>query len=274
MRAEGLRSDTFSPMQRWPHSNPRPSHRLARVMAKRGLASRSEAQRLVLAGRVSVNGATVRDPEARVDPERDEIRVNGLAPEALAPCYLMLNKPRGLVTTRSDEQGRATVYACLEGACWPDGSPLPAVAPVGRLDMASEGLLLFSNDTAWAHRLTDPARHVPRHYHVQVEGHPSAETLSTMRAGVEVPEVGLLAAAGVDVLRAGGRNAWLAITLEAGRNRHIRRLLAELGHDVLRLVRVGIGGLELGELARGQWRLLEAEDFRRLGLAPLARAAL
>jgi 23S rRNA pseudouridine2605 synthase len=234
------------------------------VLAKRGQVSRSEAERLVRAGRVSVNGCIVRCPLQAVVAAADDIRIDGVAAEPVAPCYLMLNKPRGLVTTRADEQGRATVFRCLEGA------GLPRLSPVGRLDKASEGLLLFSNDSDWAHRLTDPARHVPRHYHVQVAGIPTPATLAAMQAGVVDPVVGRHAGDAAGLLRTGSRNAWLALSLEAGRNRHLRRLLGALGLEVLRLVRVGIGELGLGDLPKGAWRQLGPTDFAALGVSPRA----
>jgi 23S rRNA pseudouridine2605 synthase len=164
----------------------------------------------------------------------------------------MLNKPRGLVTSAADEQGRDTVYRCLD----PD---LPWVGPVGRLDKASEGLLLLSNDPAWAARITDPATGPTKTYHVQVEGRPDAPLLARLQTGIDIDGQRLAAVSACE-LRAGDRNAWLEIILDEGRNRQIRRLLAAVDLPVLRLVRVGIGGLTLGELPKGQWRpLTDAE---------------
>lgn len=205
---------------------------------------------------MSCNGEVVLDPFALVDPERDLLELRAGAGPAVATeaLYLMLNKPRGLITSRADERGRDTVYACLEG------SDLPWVAPVGRLDKASEGLLLFTNDTAWAAALMDPARHQARLYHVQVEGQPTPSQLEAMATGYADAELGQLGASRVSERRRGARNCWLEIELLEGRNRQIRRLCEHFELPVLRLVRIGIGALRLGELAKGQWRHLRPEE--------------
>lgn len=228
-------------------------HGLARVLSKQGTCSRSEAARWIAEGRVSVDGRVVRDPEFPVVASRAVIRVDGLASAAAERCYLMLNKPRGLVTTTRDEQGRDTVYRCL------DGAGLPWVAPVGRLDKASEGLLLFTNDPEWAARITDPAHGPDKTYHVQIDRLPDDQLLLGLKAGVSV-DGEHLSALDVRVLRSGERNAWLEIVLEEGRNRQIRRLLAAFDIGVLRLVRVAVGSLVLGELGKGAWRMLEAHE--------------
>ena len=233
-------------------------HGLARVMSKRGLCSRSEAGKLVREGRVRLDGRTIRDPEHRTDPRRAVIEIDGSEAAAAAPRYLMLNKPRGLVTTLRDERGRDTVYRCL------DGAGLGHVAPVGRLDKASEGLLLFTNDPAWAAWITDPATGPDKTYHVQVDCIPDAAQLRAMHEGIESDGV-VLRAKSASLLRAGARNAWLEIVLDEGRNRQIRRLLAALDIGVLRLVRIAIGSLQLGELPKGRWRELAAEEVAALG---------
>ena len=235
-------------------------HGLARVLSKRGLCSRSEAARWIVAGRVSVDGRVVRDPEHPVvDDGRARIEIAGVAP-APGPSprrYLMLNKPRGLVTTAADEQGRDTVYRCLEGAA------LPWLAPVGRLDKASEGLLLLCNDPGWASAITDPATGPDKTYHVQVDTIPDQVLLQALVAGTAVDGQHLSASA-VRLLRAGNRNAWLEVVLDEGRNRQIRRLLAAFGINVLRLVRVAVGTVELGALAKGAWRDLSPDEVRAL----------
>ncbi len=170
----------------------------------------------------------------------------------------MLNKPRGLVTTTADEQGRATVYECLR-----DPS-LPRVFPVGRLDQASEGLLLFTNDTQWAERITAPETHVDKTYHVQVDGLADDALLGRLRQGVTTAEGDFLAVKRAALLRQGSRNSWLELVLDEGKNRHLRRLLAALGLEVLRLMRVAIGPLELGNLVKGAWRNLTPEEVGRL----------
>ena len=230
-----------------------PRHGLARVLSKLGVCSRTQAQALIRAGRVRVDGRIVLDPEAPTDAQRAGITVDGAAVGAAGKVYVMLNKPRGYVTTASDEHGRDTVYTLLQGV------DLPWLAPVGRLDKASEGLLLFTNDSAWAARLTDPASHLDKIYHVQIDALPDAELLQRLRTGSD-DSGEQLSAKSVRELRRGGKNAWLEIVLDEGRNRQIRRLLAACGIEVLRLVRVAIGPLMLGDLARGKWRVLTAEE--------------
>jgi 23S rRNA pseudouridine2605 synthase len=230
---------------------------LARALSKLGYCSRSQARAFIAAGRVDVNGVTEHDPEWQVDLERDRIRVDQQAVRKAAGIYLMLNKPRGLVTTVSDEQGRKTVLDCLTGEA------MPFAGPVGRLDKASEGLLLFTNDTAWAARILDPERHVEKVYHVQVNRLADETLVDAMSKGVSV-EGDLLAATRVRFLRQGTRNSWLEVALTEGKNRHIRRLLAALGIEVLRLVRVSIGGLPLGNLEKGKYRRLTDEEIRML----------
>ena len=234
---------------------------LARALSKLGYCSRAEGERLIRAGRVRVAGQVVTDPQRRVHPETVAVTVDGVAVDRAARVYLVLNKPRGLVTTRDDPQARATVYDCL------DDPSLPFVAPVGRLDKASEGLLLLTNDTRWAARLTDPASHVDKTYHVQVGGLPDEAVLARLRAGVDELATGeRLSAKRIALLRTGSRSShWLEVVLDEGRNRHIRRLLAVEGLEVERLVRVAIGPLTLGELPKGAWRHLTPDEVRALG---------
>lgn len=232
-------------------------HGIARVLSKRGICSRSEAERLVREGHVRLDGRVVRDPEHPADVESANIEVDGVPAIAARRRYLMLNKPRGLVTTLRDERGRDTVYRCF------DGIDIGHIAPVGRLDKASEGLLLFTNDPQWAARITDPASGPDKTYHVQVDRIPDADALAAMSAGVAC-EGTMLAARSASLLRAGDKHAWLEIVLDEGRNRQIRRLLAALDIGVLRLVRVAIGTLQLGELPKGQWRELTAGEAQSL----------
>ena len=231
-----------------------PSRRigLARALSKLGYCSRSRAFELIRAGRVALNGAVRRDPEAPVHLERDRILVDGRPPASSSSLYLMLNKPRGVVTTAADEKGRRTVYDCL-----PAG--LPWLAPVGRLDKASEGLLLLTNDSEWAARVLTPETHLEKTYHVQIAALADDELLRSIKQGVAA-DGELLRVKRVEVLRRGKRNAWLAIVLDEGKNRHVRRLLGALGVEVLRLVRVAIGPLVLGGLPKGSSRPLTAEQ--------------
>lgn len=223
------------------------------MLAKLGYCSRSAAGDLVRAGRVTVGGRRILDPEFPTRAGLDAVTVDGTPVVAVERVYLVLNKPRGVVTTASDERGRGTVYDCLRDAT------LPWLGPVGRLDRASEGMLLFTNDTAWAARVTAPDAHVAKTYHVQVDRTPDEVELDVMRNGVNVDGESLRASR-VAVLRRGARNAWLEIVLDEGRNRQIRRLLSGLDIGVLRLVRVAIGTVGLGELAKGKWRALTAVE--------------
>lgn len=233
---------------------------LPRALSKLGYCSRAEAERLVSSGRVRVNGRLVRDLSTRVHLTRDTIEVDGSTVAASQRIYLMLNKPRGLVTTANDEKGRPTVFECLRRA------DLPRVFPVGRLDQASEGLLLFTNDTAWADRITAPESHLPKIYHVQVNTIPTPADLQRWTSGIDSSGEHL-ACGQISILRAGERNTWLEVTLTEGRNRHIRRICESLGWEVLRLIRVQIGPLALGNLPKGDFRLLDAAE-----MAEIARA--
>jgi 23S rRNA pseudouridine2605 synthase len=227
------------------------------VLSKAGIASRTQAAAWVCAGRVRVGGRVVHDPEHPVRPGVDAVEVDGRPMGETERIYLALNKPRGLVTTADDEKGRDTVYRCF------DGAGLPWIAPVGRLDQASEGLLLFTNDPAWAAAITDPTSGPDKTYHVQVEGVPDDAVLAAMVAGLD--EGGeRLAAKAVSRLRSGGKTTWLEVTLDEGRNRQIRRLTKAAGFPVMRLVRVAIGELTLGDLAKGRWRHLTAEEAAAL----------
>ncbi|KQZ66256.1 MULTISPECIES: pseudouridine synthase [unclassified Lysobacter] len=239
-----------------------PRHGLARVLSKQGLCSRTEAARWIAAGRVAVDGRVVRDPEFPIQRGRQRIAVDGRDIDQAERLHLMLNKPRGLVTSARDERGRDTVYRCLDGAQW-QGAPLPWLAPVGRLDQASEGLLLFCNDPEWAARITDPEHGPDKTYHVQIDTIPDADALAALVAGV-VEDGEPLRAKSARLLRSGEKNAWLEIVLDEGRNRQIRRLLAAFDIGVLRLLRVAIGELALGELGKGQWRMLSAAEVARL----------
>jgi 23S rRNA pseudouridine2605 synthase len=232
---------------------------LARALSKLGYCSRSEAFDLIHAGRVRLNGVVRRDPEAHAHPESDRIEVDGRPVPATSKVYLMLNKPRGAVTTASDEKGRQTVYAFLS-------TDLPWVAPVGRLDKASEGLLLLTNDSEWAAQVTSPASHLHKTYHVQIDQVADATLLESIGKGVRTEDGDFLRVARVRILRGGKRNSWLEIVLDEGRNRHIRRMLAVLGVAVLRLVRVAIGPLPLGLLPKGNVRPLTGEEKQALDL--------
>jgi 23S rRNA pseudouridine2605 synthase len=236
-----------------------PRHGAARAISKLGLGSRTQGAQWVKEGRVRVNGRVVTDPEFPVTHGRDRVTVAGL--ESSAPrLVIMLNKPRGLLTTTRDERDRDTVYSCFTGA------DLPWLAPVGRLDKASEGLLLFSNDPAWAACVTHPSTGPDKTYHVQIDRVPDTALIAKLNRGANVDGEQLRAKI-IRCLRSGQKNGWLEITLDEGRNRQIRRLLNAFDIAVLRLIRVRIGDLQLGQLPKGGWRPVSEHEIESLGAA-------
>lgn len=221
-----------------------------------GFCSRSQAVILIQSERVTINGRMVRDPELPVRLPQDQIKVDGSPIEKRPHIYLVMNKPRGSVTTASDEKARETIYALLEPAT-------PWVGPVGRLDKASEGLLLLTNDSEWAAKITDPETHLDKVYHVQIDRLADADLLAKIKEGYAVAGAHLRAKE-ARLLRHGQKNSWLEIVLDEGKNRQIRRLLEALDVHVLRLVRVSIGPLLLGDLKKGAVRMLTAEEKHAL----------
>jgi len=234
---------------------------LARALSKLGFCSRSQAVELIRDGHVRLNGRVVRNPESPVHLPQARIEVDGHPIARAEKIYLMLYKPRGIVTTASDEKGRDTVYSLLDnnGTSW--------IAPVGRLDKASEGLLLLTNDSEWAARITAPETHLDKTYHVQIDCIANGELLSQLHKGVHSAEGENLHAKHARLLRSSEKNCWLEITLDEGKNRHIRRMFAALDVEVLRLVRVAIGPLQLGNLARGKYRTLASDEKQSLDRA-------
>ena len=230
---------------------------ICRALSKLGHCSRTQAEALVAEGRVSIGGKPVTDVLTWVNVQSDAIMVDGVRIVAEEKIYLMLNKPRGMVTTRIDPEGRPTVFDCLRHL---DDTYL---SPIGRLDKASEGLLLFTNDTVLAQRLLDPVTDVGKIYHVQVKGQIADNICTALCTGmVEGGEA--LEAATARILRQGEKNAWLEIELRQGRNRQIRRMLATLDLECLRLIRVAIGDMALGDLPKGSVRSLTTDEIRRL----------
>lgn len=218
---------------------------------------------MITAGRVSVNGRVQRNPEHATHATHDRITLDDQPVKAAQRTYIALNKPRGLIVSTADERGRDTIYSLLES------TSLPWLAPVGRLDKASEGLLLLSNDPEWAAGITDPKGKLLKTYHVQVSGIPDQALLDTLRSGIN--DAGEhLCAVSAQLLRTGEKNAWLEVVLDEGRNRHIRRMLDAMGFAVQRLVRIAIGPVVLGTLAKGQWRALTANETAQLS-APRRR---
>ena len=230
---------------------------LARALSKAGYCSRSHAVELIVAGRVKWNGTVRRDPETPVHFGKDRIEIDGQALRFESTIYLALNKPSGVVTTAADEKGRETVYGLLP----PD---LPWLAPVGRLDKASEGLLLLTNDSAWAARVTAPETHLDKTYHVQISAIADEALLENLRKGIRASEGEFLRVKNVRILRQGERHSWLEIILDEGKNRQIRRMIEHSKIEVLRIVRVAIGPLTLGDLPKGATRALEQEEKRAL----------
>lgn len=225
-----------------------------------GYCSRSQAAVLIRAGRVTLHGRITRNPESPVRMPQDRIEIDGSPLDKTLAIYLIMNKPRGVVTTASDEKGRDTVYDLIEPG-------LPWVGPVGRLDKASEGLLLLTNDSVWAAKITEPSSHLDKKYHVQVDCVADSHLLARITRGSAVPGDSAdtdpgehLRAKQARLLRHGDKNSWIEITLDEGKNRQIRRLLDALEVRVLRLVRVSIGPLELGDLKKASARPLTPEE--------------
>jgi 23S rRNA pseudouridine2605 synthase len=237
---------------------------LARAISKLGYCSRSRAVELIAAGCVKWNGTIRRDPETPVHLGKDRIEIDGQLVSRSSKIYLALNKPRGIVTTASDEKGRETVYSFLP-------QHLPWLAPVGRLDKASEGLLLLTNDSEWAARITAPETHLDKTYHVQIDAIADGTLLQQLRNRIRATDGEILRVKIASVLRQGEHNSWLEIVLDEGKNRHIRRMLEALKIEVLRLVRVAIGPLALSDLAKGATRLLEEKEKQALDRAMQSR---
>ncbi|HXY02428.1 MAG TPA: pseudouridine synthase [Terriglobales bacterium] len=233
---------------------------LARALSKQGYCSRSQAFDLIRSGHVTLNGRIRRDPEAPVCFGTDRIEVDGRVLAGQEKLYVVLNKPRGVITSAADEQGRKTVYACLKPG-------LPWLAPVGRLDKASEGLLLFTNDSEWAARVSAPETHLDKTYHVQINCLGDQTLIDKITGGITTLNGERLSAKRARILRHGEKNTWLEVILDEGKNRQIRRILTALGLEVLRLVRVAVGPLVLGELPKGTSRLLTTAEKRNLDRA-------
>lgn len=229
---------------------------LERVLSKAGVCSRAQARAWIRAGRVRVNGARSLDPDARLDPERDVVTIDGRRLRAQTRAYWALHKPRGHLTTRSDPDGRPTVYDLL-------GPIEEWVIPVGRLDLDTSGLLLLTNDTRFADRVTSPASHVPKTYRVEAEPRLGDEALERLRRGVVLKD-GPTRPAVVKRIADRGPRTVLEITITEGRNRQVRRMVREVGSRVEKLVRISIGPVALGDLAPGAARRLSPAEVRAL----------
>ena len=230
--------------------------RLQKVLARAGIASRRRAEDLIVAGRVRVNGEVVTQLGTRVNPKRDVIQVDGrTVGKPQEPTYIILNKPRGVLSSARDSRGRITVVDLVDHPS--------RLYPVGRLDLDSEGLILLTNDGALAHRLAHPRYEHEKEYRVLVEGTPDEETLQRWREGVAL-EGGRTRPAQVSVERRAGEGVWLRIVLREGRKRQIRRMVEAAGYRVVRLIRVRMGPLRLGNLKPGGYRPLSKSEWRAL----------
>jgi 23S rRNA pseudouridine2605 synthase len=230
---------------------------LVRALSKLGYCSRTRAVELIQQGRVQVNQTVEVALSRWIDLNRDLIQVDGKPITAAEKIYLMLNKPRGLITTLNDEKGRETIFNCL------NDPKLPWISPVGRLDKASEGLLLLTNDTRWAAAILNPASHLDKTYHVQIRGKLDQEMLNTFKRGI-VEQGELLKAKEIKIIRQGSKNCWLEIVLDEGRNRQLRRMFQAVDFPVLRLIRIAVGPIALGDLKKGEYRHLTHAEQRSL----------
>lgn len=226
--------------------------RLQKILAAAGVASRRACEQIILEGRVQVNGKVVTELGSKADPQRDEITVDLVPIRREAPVYILVNKPKGYVTTVKDDEGRPTVMALLHGI-------EARVYPVGRLDFNSEGLLLMTNDGALAQRLTDPENHIPKVYLVKVHRMPKPETLQEFRDGFRL-EGRRLKPCGVEVFEK-AENPWLKVTLTEGKNQQIRKMFAAVGHPVAKLKRIQFGPLDDPALKPGDWRFLKPNEL-------------
>ena len=235
----------------------RPLKTLERVISKAGLGSRAEARRWIAAGRVSVNGKTVQTPDYWVDFARDKVMLDGKPVRAAKKIYLLLYKPKGYLTTHKDPEGRPTVYDLISGiGAW--------VVPVGRLDLDTSGLLILTNDTQFAERLTNPEHKVLKTYQLKASTILADEQIDQLRKGVTLVD-GPTRPAIVKRLRDTAKYTFLEITITEGRNRQVRRMLEAIGSKVLKLVRTAIGGVRIGELPIGKHRPLTEEEVSHLG---------
>ncbi|MEK7851395.1 MAG: pseudouridine synthase [Deltaproteobacteria bacterium] len=231
--------------------------RLQKIIAQAGVASRREAERLILEGKVTLNGKVVRELGTKADPDREHIKVNGkLITRPEPKAYLILYKPRGYVTTTSDPEGRPTIMELLDKV-------KGRVFPVGRLDYDTEGLILCTNDGELAHKLQHPRHEVPKTYFAKVEGVPMPDEITKLRKGIKL-EDGMTAPANVKLIRKVEANSWLEIIIHEGRNRQVKRMCEAIGHSVIRLKREGLAFLTLGDLKPGEFRHLTAEEIKKL----------
>jgi pseudouridine synthase len=229
---------------------------LERAFSKAGVGSRTEARSWIGAGRVRVNGKVVQNPDHWIDLERDRITLDGKPIRAAAKQYILLYKPKGYLTTYRDPEGRPTVYDLLTGVdAW--------LAPVGRLDLDTSGLLILTNDTDFAERLTNPDHKVPKTYQLKASMILSEDQVEQLRRGIVLSD-GPTRPAQVTRLRDSGKYTFLEVTITEGRNRQVRRMIEALGAKVLKLVRTSIGPIRIGDLPIGRWRPLTEKEIASL----------
>lgn len=234
----------------------RPLKTLERVISKAGLGSRTDARSWIAQGRILVNGKRVQNPDHWVDLDRDRISIDGKPLRAASKTYILLYKPKGYLTTWKDPEGRPTVYdLTAEAGTW--------LSPVGRLDLDTSGLLLMTNDNAFAERITNPDHKVPKTYQIKASTVLSEEQLERLRQGVPLND-GPTRPAAVKRLRDGPKHTFLEMTITEGRNRQVRRMLEAVDSKVSKLVRIAIGPIRIGELPVGKWRHLTAEELTAL----------
>jgi len=233
--------------------------RLQKVLAARGVASRRAAEELIQEGRISVDGRVVTELGTKVDPARQEIKVGGRVLKQPRAIYLVLNKPRGYITTASDPEGRRTVYDLLD-----PGELRERIYPVGRLDMDSEGLLLMTNDGEFANRVAHPRYRLDKEYNALVEGSPAPGALARLAQGGFLISGGRTSPADVSIIGHDAGGTWVRVVIHEGRKRQVRRMMEEIGHPVRRLRRVRLGPLTLAGLPAATYRPLSAEELLRL----------
>jgi 23S rRNA pseudouridine2605 synthase len=231
--------------------------RIQKILAKAGIASRREAERMVVEGRVSVNGKVVETLGFKADPSKDHIKVDGRRLAPFEPkVIVLLNKPRGYLSTVKDPKGRPTVLDLLKNLRW-------RIYPIGRLDFDAEGLLLFTNDGDLAHLLSHPRFSIPKTYLVKVAGVPEEKKLMRLKRGVML-EDGEAKAVSCNLIRQREKNSWVRVVVKEGRNHLVKRMFLAIGHTVLKLKRIEYGPIQLGDLAFGQFRYLKSEEMEKL----------
>jgi pseudouridine synthase len=230
---------------------------LDRVLSKAGIASRTTTREWIQQGRVKVNGRVIRDPDHWVESRKDVVHLDGMKVREEKKIYVVLNKPTGIVTSFGDNRSRPTVYDCIQQLDrW--------VFPVGRLDMDTSGLLILTNDTEYGEALLQPAAKVPKTYYGKVAGVVTLDEYFQLAYGLDIGRGETTGPAIVREIRSTGKYTWFELTITEGKNRQVRRMFEAIGHPMLKLVRIRIGGLRLEELAMGQFKVLSRKDAQKV----------